>query len=255
MEESQIFLSASGAIESSIKLAGFEFSRNIRSSSDARVINMQHVDYLDDKAYYMAKAIITNFDDYVSKLRKRLIKSYKRIGKIKFSFKSEKEGTFLSVKSDSENFKINITYIFPKVIDDVNPELYYVAKKHMIMAQIYLNKAKEFEGREFDLFNLLESIKGDDEEEQFKFGMFVGMEPLLVNGAIIAYRKFNDNDFLLKYKKLVERFFIFVAEEYSKNYLEKILQNPTKMSEKEVVERYNIIAKITQESRSTFNMV
>ena len=123
------------------------------------------------------------------------------------------------------------------------------------MAQIYLNKAKEFEGREFDLFNLLESIKGDDEEEQFKFGMFVGMEPLLVNGAIIAYRKFNDNDFLLKYKKLVERFFIFVAEEYSKNYLEKILQNPTKMSEKEVVERYNIIAKITQESRSTFNMV
>lgn len=183
----------------------------IKEPSDARFVPILHDSHASDKAISRAFEIINKFDD----ITEGIIKEYKKEPDI---LKSLNLKELITNFVEGHNSTEKLIRVYESFISykNINPITYIYAKEHFNISKIFLDKIREIN---------IESIKNkkleldDETKEDFKFGVFVGLEPILVTTILSNFGR--DNVALIQnYGKLIERYAHKIAKMYTKEYLE-----------------------------------
>lgn len=132
-------------------------------------------------------------------------------------------------KAETDRFKTEYKEAHEKLViisDDLvlkgtDPVVYFAIKKHILLGQIFM-KLLEVNSNKMNLKTTKEvfnNMKVSNNYDSFELGYFIASEPVLVIGALNAI-KFNDNEYIMDYKELVDKFSKIMARKYSKLYLD-----------------------------------
>lgn len=99
-----------------------------------------------------------------------------------------------------------------------NPSIYFTAYKHYKLSSIYLKMMEDIT-EEVDLEEVVGKIDYDKKIEEFRLGIFLALEPILINSIVIADDR-GDNQFINTYEELLDRF----AFQFTRTFREKFEQ-------------------------------
>ena len=99
--------------------------------------------------------------------------------------------------------------------EELNPTVYFMTTKHFSMSKIFLEIMEE-SNIELEELNQTD-LDNESEKENFKLGVFLALEPILVTSAIVADMK-EDEDFLDDYSQLMDRFSFLFSRRYRDEY-------------------------------------
>lgn len=182
----------------------------IKNPSDAKFVPVTHDSRAGDKAIIRASEIINKFYDITDKV----IKEYKKNPNVLQDLNLKKLVlNFVQGHNSTEQ----LIKVYESVLSNgaINPITYIYAKEHFIIANIFLSKFREID---------IESIKNkklelnDSTKENFRLGIFIGLEPILVT-AIFSALKRDDSILSQNYGKLVEQYARIVVKMYPDEYI------------------------------------
>ncbi len=169
------------------------------------------------EASLAAKSYITKFDNYLN----NAFSTIKEKGIDKVWLRQ-----FASSIKDAKEIKHNFTKAYITILEesDVNPILYFSAKKHFIISKIFFDvlSKTDFEKIERNIDQINEELKtmewDDDDKNSFEIGLFVSLEQMIIPAAFSEVNR-NDEQFIAKYSELVEKYAYIIANRYPDEYL------------------------------------
>ncbi len=188
--------------------------KEIKKSSDAKFVPLPHSSHANDKAIGRASELISKFDEIAEEIIQKYNKysndlKYFDLGKIINKFKEGHKSTEQLIK------------VYESVLSggDINPTTYLNAKRHFIIAKIFLDKFKEIKTEDIErLKNKKLELNTEAEKENFKLGVFISLEPILVTAILSTLER--DNAALSQdYGKLIDEYNHIVAIRYPNDYL------------------------------------
>ena len=178
----------------------------IKIPSDARFIPKPHDGKASTKAIRRAAEIILDFDAVAESILKDYKKDWNDIIK-SFNIK-ETLDRFTKQHNQIERL---LTIVQKSVLDGgfINPITYLNAKRHFTISKIMLEKIKD-----------IETIEGevDQDDEGFKLGLFLGLEPIFVISLFSASER-NNRKLGQAYGNLVDKYSYMVAQMDTDEYI------------------------------------
>lgn len=190
--------------------------REIKKPTDARFLPITHDSRANDRAIAKAVEIIYKFDEVTEEVIGKYRKHWKEL---KYFDVKELLNRFVSGHQSTEQ----LIRVYESVLadSDINPITYIHAKRHFTVAQIFLNKFEEIDVEKITR----EELKIDEGQEgNFRLGVFVGLEPILVTALFSAMHR-DDAKLSQAYGRLVDRYSHMVAAMYPKEYLQATALN------------------------------
>jgi len=174
-----------------------------------------------NEAYTNSKNILLNFDNFSDKIFKQIFKPKIKKREIKKIVKNIQN----NLKEVSEEYKeldIWLTTIHESFLSEpINPIVYFLAKKHYILAKIAINSVKKLS--EDDILKIVKSISEKSLKENSEWlivGVFIGLEPIFVSSLIIAGGR-RDYDFISSYNNLINRYLPLVSRNFIEDFLKE----------------------------------
>lgn len=183
----------------------------IKKPTDAKFLPRTHDNYASDKAIAKAYEIISKFDELSDDIVDRYRKHWKNM---KYFNVQEILGDFKKGHESTEQ----LIRVYESVLSygDINPTTYIHAKRHFMIAKIFIEKFKDID---FEKIKYEDLKLEDDKKENFKLGVFVGLEPILVTTLFSSSNR-DDPELSQVYGKLVDKYSHMVAQMYPQEYLE-----------------------------------
>ncbi len=193
----------------------------IKKPADARFESLVHGSHSSDRVISKAFGIILDFDEIATDIINGYRKDRKDLKNfdVKEIFRRFREGH----ESTGE-----LISVYESVLDDgdINPTTYLNAKRHFTIAKIFLEK---FGAIDISKINYDDLELDEGKEENFKLGIFIGLEPILVTSMFSALKR-DDAELSQAYGKLIDRYSYMVATMYPSEYISATELNTPTMS-------------------------
>jgi uncharacterized protein YozE (UPF0346 family) len=218
MTELTVLMGAEGASSSAEifkkKYGISQYPTEIKHPMDSRLaIRERNSIGKESLAHSEARLYITEFDSLITP---KVLDALKTNLDILDSFDYIK--VIDEAKKNNKKIEQLLTDVSMSVLSyDINPALYFAAKKHFIITKVALESINGSP----NIAELKKTIaKGLSEKQMvdFKFGIFIGLEQVAVTTAFSPKNR-DDFEFISKYTELTDRYAYYISEKLPVEYL------------------------------------
>lgn len=198
------------------------FRKDIKTVDEAKYVikSAAHKDLaLNNAANSKIRSVVINFNSDVDKAFESIMENGIDKEKVKTLFSSITNSTIVS------EILTKVQRTLVETTSDVNPLLYFSAKKHFIIAKILYDSVLskvEIKDLENTIDEINKEIKAghvtEEEKESFGLGYFTAIEPAIIPAVFSPYNR-DDEEFITTYSNLVDKYTYIVAQQYPEQYL------------------------------------
>ena len=207
---------------------GIHFPADIKSKSSLSSVKIDEYSRRHDPGhlagvYSIANQLVDNFDGEAAKA---LSQTLDKIDEIDINSVNRQLETIIGTYDDLNKRIIEVEKPF---WGDIQATSYYayslVYKTTVIAKTVLLHMPRQLDKNTKEtikkkLLELRERSSDDKELNDVKLGFFAGLEPIFIIGILYSANYLNDSVFLIKYERLLDRFYSYVLREHMEEYLE-----------------------------------
>jgi hypothetical protein len=188
----------------------------IKSVTDARYVIHKHESAIEnDEANLEVRRIVLDFHAYAKKIVTQIQEHIGDADYIDFP------KVFSNFKDKHNYVKHELAKAYISVLEqNINPILYFSAKKHYIISKILIENLDE---SDLKVEKFKENVKNADklDTDILELGIFIGLEQIIVISAFSLVNR-DDPLFISEYSKLANKFTYMISKKYPKQYLENL---------------------------------